>query len=235
MKLNEYKKETLRTFAYRQAPLDEQTTDLLHCAIGFATEISELKQAINKRDYTNIGEEIADGMWYVVNMANFLNYDLETYIFQQPMSYYNERDYFDNHLILSGEILDIFKKSIYYNQRLNTLRLKELVYECLHNANCLCKVYSLNFQIILKRNIEKLRIRFPEKFSEQCAVKRELSKEREALEGYENVFFGILDIGDKFEFELEFWQKLSINKASNRRNCSVKNFEEKQIVKIKTK
>lgn len=41
---------------------------------------------------------------------------------------------------------------------------------------------KLNFEQILKKNIEKLKKRFPEKFSEEKAIKRDLVSERKALE-----------------------------------------------------
>lgn len=84
MNLTEYKEKSQRTFAYRKEPLSENQTDLLHCAIGASTETGELLDAFKKHiyygkplDIINIGEEIADTMWYLSNLARMLNLDIE--------------------------------------------------------------------------------------------------------------------------------------------------------------
>ncbi len=119
--LDRYYSESARTFAYRSEPLDEATTDMLHCAIGCSTEAGELLDAFKKHifygkplDKVNVGEEIADMMWYISNLARLSELDIET---------------------------------------------------------------------LLYNNINKLRVRFPEKFTQENAENRDLNKEREALEG----------------------------------------------------
>ncbi len=120
MNLENYKEESARTFAYRQEPLNEETTDMLHCAIGCSTEAGELLDAFKKHifygkplDKINVGEEIADMMWYISNLAR-----------------------------LSG----------------------------------------LDVEMLLQSNINKLRVRFPDKFTEENAENRDLDAERKALE-----------------------------------------------------
>lgn len=80
MNLKEYEKESQRTFAYKS----DNILNLLHCAIGAATESGELLDAFKKSiyynrelDMVNIGEEIADIMWYLSNLARLLNLDIE--------------------------------------------------------------------------------------------------------------------------------------------------------------
>jgi NTP pyrophosphatase (non-canonical NTP hydrolase) len=121
MNLETYKEESARTFAYRKEPLNEATTDMLHCAIGCSTEAGELLDAFKKHifygkplDKVNVGEEIADMMWYITNLAR-----------------------------LSG----------------------------------------LDVELLLQSNINKLRVRFPDKFTEEAAANRNLNAERTALEG----------------------------------------------------
>lgn len=237
MKLSEYKTEVLRTFAYRKECLDPKITDLLHCAIGFATEVSELLEATNKNDIVNVGEEIADGMWYIVNLANFTKYPTDDYVFQQPMSYFSAREYLHNHIILSGRLLDVFKKSIYYGKELNIGQIHELIYGIIHNANCLCKASGLQMSVILKRNIDKLRIRFPEKFTEQLAENRDLNSERQALEGFQNVLFGILSVGELFYYKNYPYKKYNLNSATmvvglNESESTI-NFKVDEIVQTK--
>lgn len=84
MNLSTYKEESQRTFADRKQPLDEKTTDLLHCAIGASTEAAELLDAFKKHifygkplDVVNVGEEIADMQWYLNNLVRLLDLDME--------------------------------------------------------------------------------------------------------------------------------------------------------------
>lgn len=84
MDLKKYKKESERTFAYRENHLDKNDVDLLHCAIGASTESNELLDQFKKHifygkklDVVNIGEEIADTIWYLSNLARLLDLDIE--------------------------------------------------------------------------------------------------------------------------------------------------------------
>ena len=84
MNLEKYKEESKRTFAYRKESLNTIETDLLHCSIGASTETGELLDAFKKHifygkplDKVNIGEEIADTIWYLSNLARMLNLDIE--------------------------------------------------------------------------------------------------------------------------------------------------------------
>ena len=80
MNYKEYKIESAKTFAES----NDKTLDLLHCAIGASTETGELLDAFKKHiyykkelDIVNIGEEIADIQWYLVNLCRLLDLDME--------------------------------------------------------------------------------------------------------------------------------------------------------------
>lgn len=84
MNLQDYQEESQRTFSYRKEPLSQEQTDLLHCAIGASTEANELLDAFKKHiyygkplDVVNVGEEIADQMWYNSNLCRLLKLDME--------------------------------------------------------------------------------------------------------------------------------------------------------------
>jgi len=120
MNIHKYKTESARTFADSRAPLDQNTTDLLHCAIGASTEAGELLDAFKKHiyykkplDVVNVGEEIADIFWYLTNLCRLLDLDMET---------------------------------------------------------------------LMQNNINKLRKRFPDKFTSENALNRNLEAERKELE-----------------------------------------------------
>lgn len=120
MDFKKYMGESSRTFADRKEPLDQKTTDLLHCAIGASTESGEMLDAFKKHifygtplDVVNVGEEIADQLWYLTN---------------------------------------------------------------------LCRLLDLDPEKLMDNNIAKLRIRFPEKFTSEKATNRDLKSERSELE-----------------------------------------------------
>lgn len=84
MNLEKYKEEAKRTFADNTKDLPAYTVDLLHCAIGASTEANELLDAFKKHiyygkplDVVNVGEEVADILWYIINLCRLLELDPE--------------------------------------------------------------------------------------------------------------------------------------------------------------
>lgn len=187
MEFNQYQKEVVRTFAFRKTPLNQSTTDMLHCAIGICTEVGELEEAFGnvdeEYDFTNIGEEIGDQMWYISNLSNYINLNMEDRIFLVKPTYYESNKYYlGENLQLSCRLMDIFKKHIYYNKELNTVDIKDIIFDMVVNLNNLSHSLGLDLKEIMNKNISKLRIRFPEKFTEELAENRNLNEERKSLE-----------------------------------------------------
>jgi len=84
MKYEKYKNESKRTCPDLNDELRKGLANELHMVIGISTEASELLDAYKKHfaygkelDKTNVGEEIADIMWYVSNLCRMLDIDLE--------------------------------------------------------------------------------------------------------------------------------------------------------------
>ena len=89
----------------------------------------------------------------------------------------------------TGEIQDALKRHIFYGAPLDRVNLMEeggdvswylrLLAEGLRDlAGDRC-----SFEEMIRRNIEKLRIRYPDKFNEAAALNRDLTREREVLTG----------------------------------------------------
>ena len=185
MNLDQYEKETQRTFAYRQSMLDTKTLDLLHCAIGISTEAGELLHAQYSMDKINIGEEIADQMWYASNMLRFIERTIDEdevkkviadNMMFEPLSYVNTSVQY------ASELLDLFKKHIYYGTELSYDKIYMVLVQIVITLYDLCKSYKLDMNKLLDNNINKLRIRFPEKFTQELAENRDLGAERKELE-----------------------------------------------------
>lgn len=82
----------------------------------------------------------------------------------------------------AGELLDAVKKYIFYGRELDVVNIKEEIGDLMYYSALLADEFGFNLNLILQNNIEKLRARYPEKFTEDSAINRDLGKEREILE-----------------------------------------------------
>lgn len=82
----------------------------------------------------------------------------------------------------SGEMLDALKKQMFYGRDLDLTNVKEEAGDLLWYLAILFDELDTSFEIESNRVINKLKARFPEKFSEDHAFNRDLSYEREILE-----------------------------------------------------
>lgn len=82
----------------------------------------------------------------------------------------------------SAELLDMLKKHIFYGKPLDLVNAKEEVGDNQWYAGIIIDVLQTTFDEILTVNIEKLRARYPEKFTEKDAIERDLDTERAILE-----------------------------------------------------
>lgn len=83
----------------------------------------------------------------------------------------------------SGELLDALKKNLFYGKPLDTVNIKEELGDVMWYVAILCRELDLSMEEILQTNIDKLKARYPEKFTEHNAINRDLGKERNILEG----------------------------------------------------
>ncbi|MCO4793377.1 MAG: nucleoside triphosphate pyrophosphohydrolase family protein [Bacteriovoracaceae bacterium] len=82
----------------------------------------------------------------------------------------------------AGEFLDALKKHIFYGKELDRVNLAEEMGDMFWYLAIACDELGVEFESLMDRNIEKLKARYGEKFSEQNAETRNLTKEREILE-----------------------------------------------------
>lgn len=173
MHLTEYRKATLRTLP----DLGSDKLNYAHMLIGMTSELEELQEALAKKDAINVSEEVTDWTWYGSNLANMFDlpvvvqYDVSTFSF--------------NHLVnVTSAINGAVKKFIAYNKPVDKEELQKLLqYGFNVCANFYDSGIKVNLEEAMGRNIAKLKARFPEKFSDEKALNRDLDKEREVLEG----------------------------------------------------
>lgn len=173
--------------AQRTCPsLGSEQNDIVHMQLGLLTEIGEAldifkkKHAYNKEmDLVNLGEELADQMWYLANLA----------IFKKDAIF----DHAD--LVTLGQVVkDNFlipatpQKKFDATVNILTNLLRHILGEkfdfifYLSSIVAVCEIYELDFMQILTNNITKLQVRYPEKFSNEAALNRDLKAERKELE-----------------------------------------------------
>lgn len=83
----------------------------------------------------------------------------------------------------TGELADGFKRAIFYGKPLDTTNIKEEVGDVFWYLAILCDTLGISFDDCMVANIEKLRKRYPDKYSHEAALNRDLSAERKVLEG----------------------------------------------------
>lgn len=81
-----------------------------------------------------------------------------------------------------GELADPFKKQIFYGKELDKTNVAEELADQIWYAVNLARIEGIDLVKALQNNIAKLKVRFPEKFTEQNAIERNLEAERKELE-----------------------------------------------------
>ena len=82
----------------------------------------------------------------------------------------------------AGELMDIFKRYRFYGKTVDWVHVKEEVGDVLWYLALVCESAGITLEDAAKANIEKLRIRYPDKFDAAQALKRDLDAERKTLE-----------------------------------------------------
>lgn len=82
----------------------------------------------------------------------------------------------------AGEFLDQLKKHVFYGKPLDKVNLKEELGDMMWYMAIALDELDSDFTTEQQRVINKLKARYPEKFSLESAENRDLDKEREVLE-----------------------------------------------------
>lgn len=172
--------EDYRNLAARTLPdLGSKELNLHHMFIGIQTEIAELQDVFKKHivygkdiDWVNVVEEWADIMWYIAGIHTIEGIQLEDYAV----------DIYDSvtALSISKELLKFNTSSYMVYDDKN--KLEYSISDVMVLERLISKLYDFNKYTALANNINKLRIRFPDKFDTEKALNRDLDSERLALE-----------------------------------------------------
>lgn len=193
MKLNEYSILARKTLK----PMGNYLKDSLHMTIGLMSELSELEEAMFNKDETNIKEEIGDMFWYAVNhlslLGEFISIEhMDTHfkhmedliIHHKPHS----KESFENsYLSTKDEIVSLLSKLsnedktnyIYGKPKID---IKTRLAYILGIIDRLILISQGEVEKILTININKLKARHGDKFSDEGNTYRDLENERLILE-----------------------------------------------------
>lgn len=179
MKLEDYQQQAKRTLP----DLGSYQLNIAHMIFGMNSEINELFDA---KDVVNLGEELSDINWYLINYCNLTNINIsEKFLLSyRPNEFYDEAA--DPILKLICEISKLTnfeKRELAYRKKVeDDIRLTQVleVYKAL--SDCFVS-YEIDPFNSMQKNIDKLKARYPEKFTEEKALNRDLELERKILEG----------------------------------------------------
>jgi hypothetical protein len=162
---------------------DSPVNDMLHATMGILTEVEEILANYNegKFDIVNISEEIGDIMWY--QAIFYRAYPDLVFPDVTIMETVEPARSINNFNIRALKMLDFMKKKIFYNKPIKDEIFKELVVESTKDILRLCNYYHININDVMEINIAKLKARYGEKFSTDKAINRDLTTERNILEG----------------------------------------------------
>jgi hypothetical protein len=166
--------------------LGSEELNTRHMQMGVITEVGETLDVIKKfiaygkpLDIVNIGEEIADTIWYRANEAKmggvaWAQSDLDIFCSQI------DAQILESGFKVTAETVDAFIVSIlpysYGNSEADNA-LKDVAI-----LNVVATFYGLDLFQLLTNNINKLQVRYPEKFTNEAALNRDLTAERTELE-----------------------------------------------------
>lgn len=200
MLLDEYQKSAFRTNP-DLGQIHGLTKDfslkvnLSHMALGISSEVDEVDAAYSTSKYDlktaqkNLTDEIGDLMWYVAGWCTYQGYELKLVALQgtKMTAMYQAAFKLD----------DFAKKFLAYGKEFGE-NDKPLLGDLIHSCQIICGQLEIDFAEVLKKNIEKLKVRYPaDKFDQDAAINRDVEAEKKVFEDGEKVETGISEIDEK--------------------------------------
>lgn len=182
MNFEEYQIEANRTCP----GLGSESIDLAHMVLGMFSEYNEYLDAKEFQDKVNIDEEIADKFWYIANYCTIRKYSLDEIANSAnsilELTYDKENGITEKEYIyVLSKLQDLVKKNLAYGKEIDRKVEKGLLTFVVAGISCFTYP-GFNLYKSLKNNIDKLKIRFPDKFTKDNAINRDLESERKELE-----------------------------------------------------
>ena len=192
--------EEYRVLAARTLPdLGSLSNNLLHMEAGIAGEfLGEAVDILKKTfaykkplDKVHLGEELADTVWYCAGVETINKLPGTVIVFDEEAIASVEN--------IKNQTITYVKESVEVEVRSSSIET-ECLGVILANKGAvdstnrgailaiigicmgICEVLNIDFWQALTNNISKLQVRYPEKFTEEAALNRDLAAERVELE-----------------------------------------------------
>lgn len=181
MTLAEYQKEAKRTCN----DLGNPEENMMHMVVGATTEFGEVLDLFKKKlaygkevDLLELKLEAGDVAYYLINAITFLGNEVVEGVEDEEAGFpeFNKNSPLETCglvLGLSTSFTDMVSKDGYYSSEL-------FLYYLLQLKNLL-EAFDINFGEALQANIDKLKARYPDKFTNELALNRDLDKEYKAV------------------------------------------------------
>lgn len=170
MNFRDYQKLSERTMKRS----GNNSIDLFHMVTGV---MSEWEEFVDATDEINRQEELCDMMWYIANYCTLRGLKLEDFPTQVLVDLEVKAEHVPYY---TSKFADIIKKHCIYGKAIDENKELEILRGLVFTISQLAGVENL--QKGLERNIEKLKVRYPEKYTDVLALNRDLENERQTLE-----------------------------------------------------
>jgi len=171
MNLKQYLIESERTCK----PLDSLHNNIIHMLLGMGGEfLQEFIPAAKNVVLSKKGAEIdiidegGDVLWYLAGYCRFKDLKFE-FLGTTPL---DTLEYY------IGYLLEDYKKEMAYTKESNIKKCQHCVSAILTHFNDVYNSLNINIEDVLEKNIEKLKIRFPDKFESELAIHKNLEEEK---------------------------------------------------------
>lgn len=201
MNPSSYEKSVLVTESKDIPPIlnriDFTMVRLLHAGLGMSSELSELIDAYagknsSEPDWVNVAEESSDILWYCAVAVNTLglNHEEVSSFESSAADHPQVREHSLTALEAAvaaltcsvGDYNDLLKKHLFYGRTPDIEKMKQSLQQICMAISGICIVSGTTIAEARQTNINKLRARYGDKFSEFDALNRDLETERKILE-----------------------------------------------------
>ena len=190
--------EEYRLLAARTLPdLGSRSNNLLHMEAGIAGEfLGETVDILKKTfaykkplDKVHLGEELADTVWYCVGVETINKLPEMEMCFDEEFIARIETIKNQTITYIKGSVR--VRSSSIETECLGVILANKMAVDSTNRGGVLaivgicmgiCEVLEIDFWQALTNNISKLQVRYPEKFTEEAALNRDLAAERVELE-----------------------------------------------------
>jgi NTP pyrophosphatase (non-canonical NTP hydrolase) len=175
MRLNEYQRASMRTMSpIKELTISPRNQQLLHCILGVTGELGEI---ILSTDKHNLIEEIGDFMWYLSGAADTLGLGLEDIDLDHKV----EEDPIDELATHVAIMADKLKRHIYYGVLLDDNSVERCIGACMVILDAMATECGVSLEECMITNIDKLTVRYPDKFDKGKAIRRNTHREMKTI------------------------------------------------------